>query len=138
MSTKQCPHCGAPVALQATDCRYCGAELQQQQQQAPVQQSPHVQTFFSETVHMHQQQPAPPPYIPPYSPPFTKSKVAAGLLGIFLGGFGIHKFYMGRVGWGIVYLLFCWTYLPAFIGFIEGIIYLSMSNESFVRKYSRR
>ncbi len=72
---------------------------------------------------------------PPYK---MKSKVAAGLLGIFLGGFGIHKFYTGHILAGIIYLLFCWTYIPAFIGLIEGIIYLCASDENFNMKYVRR
>ena len=58
-----------------------------------------------------------------------KSKVAAGLLGIFLGGIGVHKFYMGKTGKGILYLLLCWTGIPAIIGFIEGIMYLTDSDE---------
>jgi TM2 domain-containing membrane protein YozV len=70
-------------------------------------------------------------------PPY-KSKVAAGLLGIFLGGFGIHKFYLGSIGWGIVYLLFGWTMIPSLVGFIEGIVYLASSDESFNMKYGRR
>lgn len=53
------------------------------------------------------------------------NKVAAALFGILLGGIGIHKFYVGRVGWGIVYLLFCWTFILAIIGIIEGIVYLT-------------
>ena len=60
-----------------------------------------------------------------------KNKVTAGVLGILLGGLGVHKFYMGKVGLGIVYLLFCWTYIPAFIGFIEGIIYLTSNDHNF-------
>ncbi len=68
---------------------------------------------------------------------YTKSKVAAGLLGIFLGGFGVHKFYLGRWGWGIIYLLLCWTYVPAIIGFIEGIVYLVSSDENFARKHDK-
>ena len=36
-----------------------------------------------------------------------KNKVTAGLFGILLGGFCAHKFYLGNVGLGIVYLLFC-------------------------------
>ena len=63
-----------------------------------------------------------------------KSKMAAGLLGIFLGGLGIHKFYLGKIGMGIVYILFCWTYIPALIGFIEGIIYLTQNDENFQLK----
>ena len=64
-----------------------------------------------------------------------KSRIAAALFGIFLGDFGIHKFYLGKVGMGIVYLLFCWTLIPGFIGFIEGIIYLCESDAEFERKY---
>ena len=67
--------------------------------------------------------------------PSGKSRLAAGLFGIFLGGFGVHKFYLGRVVWGVVYILFCWTFIPSLIGFIEGIIYLTMSDEAFAQKY---
>lgn len=68
---------------------------------------------------------------------YTKSKVVAGLLGIFLGGLGIHKFYLGRTLLGIVYLLFFWTYIPAIIGFIEGIVYLLSNEENFARKHDK-
>ena len=44
------------------------------------------------------------------------------LLAFFLGGLGAHKFYAGKIGAGICYLLFCWTYVPAFIAFIEFIV----------------
>lgn len=64
-----------------------------------------------------------------------KNKIVAGLLAIFLGGFGIHKFYLGRVGLGILYLIFFWTIIPAIIGFIEGILYLTMTNSAFHAKY---
>lgn len=66
----------------------------------------------------------------------NKNKVIAGLLAIFLGGLGIHKFYLGKVGWGIIYLIFSWTWLPAIAGIIEGIVYLCMSERSFQEKYS--
>ena len=64
-----------------------------------------------------------------------KNRIAAALFALILGGVGIHKFYLGRVGQGILYLLFCWTFIPAVIGFIEGIIYLTMSDASFEEKY---
>lgn len=65
-----------------------------------------------------------------------KTKMAAGLLAIFLGGLGVHKFYLGQTGMGVIYLLFSWTMIPLFIGFIEGIIYLSMNDADFDRKYN--
>ena len=63
-----------------------------------------------------------------------KSKITAILLGIFLGGFGAHKFYMGSWGWGIVYLLTCWLWIPFIVALVEWIRYLLMSNNEFNRK----
>jgi TM2 domain-containing membrane protein YozV len=67
--------------------------------------------------------------------PSGRNKLAAALFAIFLGTFGIHKFYLGRVGWGIVYLLFFWTGIPTIVGLIEGIVYLVMSERDFAAKY---
>ena len=67
-----------------------------------------------------------------------KSKTTAGILGIFLGGLGIHKFYLGQPGWGIVHILFCWTFIPEIVGFWQGIIYLTMSDEAFNAKYNNK
>lgn len=64
-----------------------------------------------------------------------KSKIVAALLALFLGGFGIHKFYLGRIGWGIAYLIFFWTFIPAIMAFVEGIIYLCMPEDRFHAKY---
>lgn len=65
----------------------------------------------------------------------TKSKTTAALLAFFLGGLGAHKFYLGRIGQGLLYLIFCWTFIPSIIAFIEFIIYLCKSDEEFARKY---
>jgi len=68
-------------------------------------------------------------------------KIAAGILGILLGGLGIHKFILGYTGAGLVMLLVtvlsCFTLSPLMhiIGLIEGIIYLCKSDEEFVRIY---
>lgn len=67
--------------------------------------------------------------------PRRKSKVVAGLLGIFFGGLGIHKFYLNQPGWGILYLVFSFTFIPAVVGFVEGILYLTMSDQSFAARY---
>lgn len=40
---------------------------------------------------------------------------------MLLGGIGAHKFYAGKPGQGFLYLIFCWTYIPSLVGFIEGI-----------------
>ncbi|MEF3355043.1 TM2 domain-containing protein [Paenibacillus sp. GYB006] len=67
-----------------------------------------------------------------------KNKVVAGVLAILLGSLGIHKFYLGRIGWGIAYLLLSWTAIPGFLGLIEGIIYLVKSDEDFNAKYNSK
>lgn len=77
--------------------------------------------------------PAPPPSEPIVQPAYApvrrigpKSKIVAGLLGLFLGGLGAHRFYLGYTSIGIVQLILtiltcgvAWTW-----GFIEGIICL--------------
>ena len=65
-----------------------------------------------------------------------RSKVVAGLMAWFIGGFGGHKFYLGGWGWGILYLLTCWTFIPALVAFVEGIVYFAMNEDSFNEKYN--
>ena len=62
-------------------------------------------------------------------------RVAAAIFAIIFGSFGVHRFYLGQIGWGILYVLFCWTLIPAVAGLIEGILYLTMSEEEFEAKY---
>ena len=135
MAENVCPQCGAPIDPGATECKFCGEKLAVQQAAQQVQQP--------QTVYIQQPQPqvviqqaAPQQvYMTGINPAWpVKSKVAAGLLAIFLGGIGVHKFYMGKIGMGILYLLFCWTGIPACVGFIEGIIYLCSNDENFQLK----
>ena len=69
--------------------------------------------------------------------PNGKSKLAAALFALFLGGIGIHKFYLGQVGWEIAYLIFCWTFIPAIAAFIEAIPLLVIRNEKFNQKFGQ-
>ena len=48
-----------------------------------------------------------------------RDEVVGVLLALFLGCFGVHHFYLGRTGLGILYLCFCWTGIPAILGVIE-------------------
>lgn len=65
-----------------------------------------------------------------------KKKTTAGICAILVGGLGVHKFYHGSWGWGILYILFCWTYIPTILAVIEGIIYLTMEEEKYDDKYN--
>ncbi|MDN6179680.1 MAG: TM2 domain-containing protein [Halomonas subglaciescola] len=67
-----------------------------------------------------------------------KSRIAAALLAFFLGAIGVHRFYLGQVGLGFLYLLFCWTFIPAIVAFIDFILLLVMSDMAFNRKYGYR
>lgn len=72
---------------------------------------------------------------------YQKSKIAAGLLGIFLGAFGIHKFYLGYNTQGLILLLItiltCGLggFITGIIGLVEGIIYLTKTDEEFDKEY---
>ena len=50
------------------------------------------------------------------------NKLAYVLCAILVGGLGIHKFLAGRWVLGIIYILFCWTFIPALVALIEGIM----------------
>lgn len=97
-------------------CRGCGRAIHQTAQTCP-QCGAVIGEDFSSGIQEH------------------KDRVTAAILALFLGGIGAHKFYLGSIGEGILYLLFFWTAIPAIIGFIEGIIYLTKSDEEFWRQY---
>ena len=54
-----------------------------------------------------------------------KNKTIAGILALFLGTLGIHRFYMGEWKGGLIYLLFFWTGVPTILGIIDGARYFT-------------
>ncbi len=76
------------------------------------------------------------PQAPAYTPVLSqKSRTTAALLAILLGGLGVHKFYLGKPVQGLIYLAFCWTFIPAIVAFIEGIAYFGMSDLKFAQRF---
>ncbi len=116
-----CPGCGVPPLLEKKYCQNCGTAIQ-----------PNQAICTKCGVALAARTP-------------TKSKVAAGLLGIFLGWLGIHKFYLGYSKEGVIVLLVsilggvvtCGgaAGVMSVIGLVEGIIYLTTSDEEFERRY---
>jgi TM2 domain-containing membrane protein YozV/type II secretory pathway pseudopilin PulG len=64
------------------------------------------------------------------------NKTALVLLTFFLGGLGVHKFYLGKYVQGVFYLLFCWTFIPGLIALVEFFIYAFTSSETLDKRYS--
>lgn len=64
-------------------------------------------------------------------------KITAGICGILLGGFGVHKFILGYTTEGLIQLgiTIVTCGLGGLVGLVEGIIYLTKSDEEFVRTY---
>ncbi len=69
-----------------------------------------------------------------------KEKLVAGLLGILLGGLGIHHFYLGSTTAGIIEIVVTIVTcgFGAILGLIEGILLLVMNDEEFNARYNRR
>jgi TM2 domain-containing membrane protein YozV len=87
------------------------------------------------------QAPTPPQPSPPSTTPDSSKKILAGVLAIVLGSLGIHKFVLGMNRPGLIMLLV--TVLTCgmggvvmqIIGLVEGIIYLTKSDEEFHQLY---
>jgi TM2 domain-containing membrane protein YozV len=63
-------------------------------------------------------------------------KIVSGIFGILLGGFGIHKFYLGYTKEGIIQFILGFVCgIGWLIGLIEGIIYLVKTDEEFYQTY---
>ena len=97
--TKFCKHCGAKIPVQAVICKECGGQvevLQREQSQQPnvVIQNTNMNTNINSNRNYSSGRHG-----------RAKNKWTAFFLCLFLGYFGAHKFYEGKVGMGVLYLL---------------------------------
>ena len=83
--------------------------------------------------------PAPMPYAAPgyttYSGEPPKDRVVAGILAILLGTFGVHHFYLGNTGIGVIYIVLSCLGISFILGIIDGIMYLVKPEDQFQRNY---
>jgi TM2 domain-containing membrane protein YozV len=143
---KFCHACGMILHSSATSCVACGAAQVGNSRLAPallgIGQAPLNHVFChgcGQTIHHSA------PLCPHCGAPqrlngaialgSDKSRIAAAILALVFGGLGFHKFYLGEIGLGVLYLLFSWTFIPAAIGAVEGLVYLFMSDDRFAQKY---
>lgn len=133
---KMCKHCGAVMDDSFTNCTNCGAllDVPQVQPQTPqqMQQPMYTQPGPGMGGQPYQQY----PNQQMYQDPNAKSKMAGGLLGIFLGALGVHNFYLGYNGKAVAQLLLTlvgWLacgigpIVAGVWGLIEGIMILTGS-----------
>ena len=119
----RCEQCASQIAAANSKCEYCG----------------HQNSFLVPCEACSAQMSKDAPYCPSCAHPNklttmeggVKSRIVAGLLAIFLGTFGIHRFYLNQAKMGLLYLIFFWSGIPTIVGIIEGVIYLLQSDESF-------
>lgn len=122
-----CANCGGQLAPGAAFCTNCGVGT------APGEGNPaYGQNNQQNYQYNYQQNPQQnQPYAnSPYSTGQQKSRIAAGLLGIFLGGLGIHNFYLGYTNKAViqivVFIVTCGV--GSLWGLIEGILILTSKN----------
>lgn len=108
MALIKCEECGNEASDKAASCPKCGAPI------------------TGEAAHTQRQVVVYPP----------KSRSMAIVLALLLGGIGAHKFYLNNPGWGFIYLIFCWTFIPAIIALIEAIVMLLTPDKSFHERYA--
>lgn len=124
----ECPFCDEQISAKAKKCRHCGETVDVAMRKA--EEALRAAERGGGNVYMNAAVSNGMAAVRP-----RKSRGTAIVLALLLGGLGAHKFYLNRAGWGILYLLFCWTFIPAIISFIEAIVYAINDEEAFHLKY---
>lgn len=112
----KCANCGAPLDRETRFCPYCGNALETTENAQNSKQEIHI--------HYHQEQPAETKVKYVYVPAerkSTRSRLVALVLCVILGTFGAHRFYVGKIGTGLLYL-FTWGLFG--IGWVADVIIL--------------
>lgn len=112
----KCANCGAPLDRENRFCPYCGNALETAENAQNSKQEIHI--------HYHQEQPAETKVKYVYVPAerkSTRSRLVALVLCVILGVFGAHRFYVGKIGTGLLYL-FTWGLFG--IGWLADVIIL--------------
>ena len=116
-----------------------GQPYPQQGYSVPVPPAGYPGTGYSGQQPGYQQPGYPQPGAPWAPDAYAKSRVAAGLLGIFLGALGVHRFYTGHTGVGMIMLLITvlsfgtLSFVTGVWGLVEGILYLTDRTGSYSR-----
>lgn len=119
--TKFCKHCGGKIPEAAVICTLCGCQVEEMKH---AEQPNIVINNSNSNVNSNRNYNG-------YYPGREKNKWVAFILCVLLGYLGVHKFYEGRVGLGILYLL---TFGLFGIGwFVDCIVLLFKPNPYFVR-----
>lgn len=132
-TTIECPYCSEPVNAKSRKCKHCGEILDPQMREIEMLKRQGTSQVFMNAGGGAAAAAVGSDAAANGAP--QKSRVTAAILAFLLGGLGFHKFYLGQPGWGLLYLVFCWTLIPSIVGFIEGILYLMSSDIAFKRKY---
>jgi TonB family protein len=66
----------------------------------------------------------------------VKSQNVTVVLAVLIGALGVHRFYLGKILTGVLYLLFCWTGIPALLAYIEAVVYTFTSQDSWARQHN--
>lgn len=113
-SASVCPHCGAPIIKEVFSPN-CGTKMLQNLKYCP-------QCGASNPGARNR---------------YPKDRLTAGLLALFLGGLGIHYFYLEKTTAGLLSILLslCTCGIWQIIMLIQGIIILTMTDEDFNEKY---